>query len=131
MDDDIETSQSSQESDSDVDIGTKASMYTSATLKEMYTVGLTLRNNLYISLVQELATTCIRYYWNNVDVLIVACAIVACAIAESYAIAKDSERQCPKPFKILNIGPEQLNVCRTVIASARDLGDCTFPLLEI
>ena len=72
MDDDIETSQSSQESDFDVDIGMKGSMYTSATLKEMYTVGLTLRNNLYISLVQELATTCIRYYWNNVDVLIVA-----------------------------------------------------------
>ena len=116
MDDDIETSQSSQESDFDVDIGMKASMYTSATLKEMYTVGLTLRNNLYISLVQELATTCIRYYWNNVDVL-----IVACAIAESYAIAKDSERQCPKPLKILNIR-EQPNVCRTVIASAVVLG---------
>jgi hypothetical protein len=33
MDDDITTSQSSQESDSDVDIGMKASMYTSATLK--------------------------------------------------------------------------------------------------
>ena len=33
MDDDIKTSQSSQESDSDVDIGMKASMYTSATLK--------------------------------------------------------------------------------------------------
>ena len=47
MDDDIETSQSSQECDSDVDIGTKASAYTSATLKEMYTVGLTLRTNLY------------------------------------------------------------------------------------
>ena len=108
MDDDIETSQSSQ-NDSDVDIGMKASMYTSATLKEMYTVGLTLRNNLYISLVQELATTCIRYYWNIVDLL-----IVACAIAESYAIAKDSERQCPKPLKILNIRPEQPNVCRTV-----------------
>ena len=100
MDDDIETSQSSQESDSDVDIGC-----------------LTLRNNLYISLVQELATTCIRYYWKNVDVL-----IVACAIAESYAIAKDSERQCPKPLKILNIRPEQPNVCRTVIASAVVLG---------
>ena len=126
MDDDIEISQSSQESDFDVDIGMKASMYTSATLKEMYTVGLTLRNNLYISLVQELATTCIRYYWNNVDVL-----IVACAIAESYAIAKDSERQCPKPLKILNNRPEQPNVCRTVIGSARDLGVCTFPLLEI
>ena len=117
MDDDIETSQSSQESDSDVDIGMKASMYTNATLKEMYTVGLTLRNNLYISLVQELATTCIRYYWKNVDVL-----IVACAIAESYAIAKDSERQCPKPLKILNIRPEQPNVCLTVIASAVVLG---------
>ena len=117
MDDDIESSQSSQESDFDVDIGMKASMYTSATLKEMYTVGLTLRNNLYISLVQELATTCIRYYWNNVDVL-----IVACAIAESYAIAKDSERQCPKPLKILNNRPEQPNVCRTVIASAVVLG---------
>jgi hypothetical protein len=126
MDDDIEIYQSSQESDSDVDIGMKASMYTSATLKEMYTVGLTLRNNLYISLVQELAATCIRYYWNNVDVL-----IVACAIAESYAIAKDSERQCPQSLKILNIRPEQPNVCRTVIASARDLGVCTFPLLEI
>jgi hypothetical protein len=50
---------------------------------------------LYISLVQELATTCIRYYWNNVDVL-----IVACATAESYAIVEDSERQCPKPLKI-------------------------------
>jgi hypothetical protein len=47
MDDDIETSQSSQESDSDVDIGTKASTYKSATLNEMYTVGLTLRNNLH------------------------------------------------------------------------------------
>jgi hypothetical protein len=95
MDDDIEleTSQSSQEFDSDVDIGTKASTYTSATLKEMYTVSLTLRKNLYISLVQELATTCIRFCWNNVDVL-----IVACAIAESYAIVKDSERQCPKPL---------------------------------
>ena len=115
MDDDIETSQSSQESD--FDIGMKASMYTSATLKEMYTVGLTLRNNLYISLVQELATTCIRYYWNNVDVL-----IVACAIAESYAITKDSERQRPKPLKILNNRPEQPNVCRTVIASAVMLG---------
>ena len=33
MDDDIKSSQSSQESDSDVDIGMKASMYTSATLK--------------------------------------------------------------------------------------------------
>ena len=115
MDDDIETSQSSQESD--FDIGMKASMYTSATLKEMYTVGLTLRNNLYISLVHELATTCIRYYWNNVDVL-----IVACAIAESYAITKDSERQRPKPLKILNNRPEQPNVCRTVIASAVMLG---------
>jgi phage terminase large subunit-like protein len=34
-------------SDSDVDIGMKASMYTSATLKEMYTVGITLRNKLH------------------------------------------------------------------------------------
>ncbi len=42
------TSQSSQESESDFDdIGTKASPYTSATLNEMYTVGLTLRNNLH------------------------------------------------------------------------------------
>jgi hypothetical protein len=47
MDDDIETSQSSQESESDDDIGTEASTYTSATLKEIYTVGLTLRNNLH------------------------------------------------------------------------------------
>jgi hypothetical protein len=47
MDDDIETFQSSQEFDSDVDIGMKASTYTSATLKEMYTVGLRLRNNLH------------------------------------------------------------------------------------
>jgi preprotein translocase subunit SecE len=38
MDDDIETAQSSQQSDSDVDIGTKVSTYTSATLKEMSTV---------------------------------------------------------------------------------------------
>ena len=36
-----------QESESDADIGTKASTYTSATLKEMCTVGLTLRNNLH------------------------------------------------------------------------------------
>jgi hypothetical protein len=58
-------------------------------------------------------------------------ALVACAIAESYDIVEDSERQCPKPLKILNIRPEQLNICRMVIASARDLGVCTFPLLEI
>jgi hypothetical protein len=57
--------------------------------------------------------------------------IVACATAESYAIVEDSER----PLKILNIRPEQQNICRTVIASAsasaRDLGICTVPLLEI
>ena len=48
IDDDMGTSQSSQESESDFDdIGTKASPYTSATLNEMYTVGLTLRNNLH------------------------------------------------------------------------------------
>jgi hypothetical protein len=81
---------------------------------------------LYIGFVQELATTCIRYYWNNVDVL-----IDACAIAEPYAIVEDSETQCPKPLKILNIRPEQPNICRRVIASARDLGVCTFSLLEI
>ena len=48
IDDDMGTSQSSQKSESDFDdIGTKASPYTSATLNEMYTVGLTLRNNLH------------------------------------------------------------------------------------
>jgi hypothetical protein len=57
--------------------------------------------------------------------------IVACAIAESYSIVDESETQCLKPLKILNIRPEQPNICRTVIASASDLGVCTFPLLEI
>jgi hypothetical protein len=56
--------------------------------------------------------------------------IVSCAIAESYAIVEDNETQCPKPLKIL-IRPEQPEICRTVIASAKDLGVCTFPLLEI
>jgi hypothetical protein len=106
MDDDIETSQSSQESDSDVDIGMKASTYTTVKCN-IETIVYSWPNiekqlaSLYIRLVQELATTCIRYYWNNVDVL-----IVACAIAESYAIVKDNERQCPKPLKILNIRPD-------------------------
>jgi hypothetical protein len=106
MDDDIETSQRSQEPDSDVDIGMKASMYTSATLKEMYTVGLTLRNNLH---------NCISAWYKNwpphasditgIMLMFVDVLIVACAITESYAIVKDSERQCPKPLKILNIRP--------------------------
>jgi hypothetical protein len=84
----------------------------------MYTVGLTLRNNLHnctSAWYKNWAPhALIRYYWNNVDVL-----IVACAIAESYAIIEDSKRQCPKPHKILNIRPEQPNICRTVITSAR------------
>ena len=79
----------------------------------MYTVALTLRNNLH---------NCTSAWYKNwpphaSDITGIVL-IVARATAESYAIVEDSERQCPKPLKIVNIRPEQPNICRTVIVSA-------------
>ena len=51
-----------------------------------------------------------------------------CARAVSKAIVEDKETQCPSPFKI-RIRLEHPDSCRTVIASARDLGVWNLPLL--